>query len=216
MPGFVYKKFIFLSTILIFFCANAQGQEYITQLNKKKDSLRVIISRAGSDTTRCNALTELIDLEEDDKIWPVFNQQLQSICEEQLQNHQPNTALYRFYLKRLGDAINNKGYLANIRGDIPAALKFFHRSLEIDESLDNKKGVATALNNLATVYQYQGDIQRSLDYNSRSLDLRQKIDDKVGIAESFNNLGLIYHEQGNIPKALHNYQKALVIQEKIS
>src|SRR5687767_14746383 len=140
MNGFRYKNLIFFSTILIFFFVNARGQDYISDLNKKKDSLRDLIQNTGSDTTKCKALTELIELEEDNNVWPAYNQQLQSICEEQLQNHPPQTALHRFYLEHLGDAINNKGYLANVQGDIPAAMKFFQRSVEIFGRLDNKKG----------------------------------------------------------------------------
>jgi serine phosphatase RsbU (regulator of sigma subunit)/Tfp pilus assembly protein PilF len=107
------------------------------------------------------------------------------------------------------------GYLVKIKGDIPKALEYYHKSLKIDEEIGDKKGIANNLNNIGSIYNDQGGIPKALEYYHKSLKIREEIGNKEGIANSLNNIGFIYDDQGDIAKAIEYYHKSLKIQEEI-
>lgn len=178
------------------------------------DSLKLELSKAAHDTLRCNILEAMIEAEGDDNIWPLYNQELKQLCEKNLRNYRPGDPLHRFYKLHLAGVYNNEGFLADTRGDIPKALDYYQKSLDIEEEFQNTQGIATSLNNMGAVYQFQGETQKAIDYYQKSLALREQLGDQNGIAESLNNIGLLYDEQGNLSAALDCYQKARKIQEK--
>jgi serine phosphatase RsbU (regulator of sigma subunit)/Tfp pilus assembly protein PilF len=178
------------------------------------DSLKLALKNAKHDTTRCNVLSQLSELEPDEKLWPLYNDTLKAICEKYLASNL-TSPLRSFYLKYLAGALNNVGYLANQQGDISTALDYYHRSLKISEEIKDKEGIAYSLNNIGYIYVNQGDIPKALEYYHRSLKIREEIKDKQGIAQSLNNIGYIYDNQGDLPKALDYYHRSLKIREEI-
>ena len=176
------------------------------------DSLKLALKNAKHDTTRCNILNEMIEAENDDKVWPLYNDQLLKLCEHNLAK---KTSLKTFYLKHLADALNNIGFLAQQQGEIPKSLEYYHKSLQLREEIKDKKGIAESLNNIGGVYLNQGDNPKALDYYHKSLQLQEEIKDKKGIALSLNNIGYIYDNQGDISMALEFHHKSLQLKEEI-
>ncbi len=195
--------------ILLVFSIRLNAQDHIT------DSLKSALKNAKHDTTRCNILEELIDSENDDTVWPVYNEQLLKLAEKGASKASHDTTQKVFYLKHVAGALNNIGFLAQNQGDVPKALEYYLKSLKIEEEIKNKKGIASSLNNVGSIYKDQGDISRGLEYYHKSLKMREEINDKKGIASALNNIGIIHKNQGDAQKGLEYYHKSLKIQEEI-
>jgi serine phosphatase RsbU (regulator of sigma subunit) len=179
------------------------------------DSLKTALQNADHDTTRCNILNALIENEEDDKIWPLYNDQVREISESNLKNIKEESVLRFFFLKNLAGALNNTGYLAKFRGDIPKGLEYYHKSMKIYEQIGDKENVANILNNIAFVYKEQGDTTKALNYFLKNLDLYTKMDNRNGMALTMNNIGITYADLGNLPEALKYYEMSLRIAEQL-
>ncbi|MES2761768.1 MAG: tetratricopeptide repeat protein [Bacteroidota bacterium] len=176
----------------------------------------LVLKTTKDDKTRCNILSELIDEENDDNIWPLYNEQLLKLAQSGSVKFAGDSAQKHFYLKHLAGALNNIGFLAQNQGDIPKALEYYLRSLKIEEEIKNKKGIAYSLNNVGSIYKDQGDITKGLEYYHKSLRIREEINDKKGIANALNNIGIIHKNQGDAQKGLEYYHRSLKIQEEIN
>jgi len=185
------------------------------QKNALVDSLKQVLKRSMHDTTRCNILNQMIEAEEDDAIWPQYNEQLKALCGKNLSNGECPDNVKRVYLKYLGTTLNNIGFLASNQGDYKRALEYYKKGLTIDEELGEKQGMALSLGNIGTAYQALGDITKALGFYNKGLMIMQEINNQQGVAQALNNIGYVYNEQGNIPKALDCYHKSLKIQEEI-
>ena len=186
----------------------------LAQNNPTIDSLKQLLTTAKHDTIKLRLLNEMVEAEADDKIWPIYNEQLKNTAEKLLLT-KPNAVLLKTAKKYLAAAINNIGYIYNNQGDIPKALEYYSKSLKIREEIGDKYGIAESLSNIGVIYDNQGDIPKALEYYSKSLQLREEIGDKQGIAVLLNNIGVIYDNQGDIPKALEYYSKSLQLREEI-
>jgi tetratricopeptide (TPR) repeat protein len=155
----------------------------------------------------------LIENESDDNIWPKYNEELMKISEPLTKDADQNIR-YKG-LKGLGDALNNQGFIYNIKGDIPKALEYFEKSLKLQEEIGYKVGIAELLSNIGVIYYNQNEKNKALDYYKRSLKIREELGDKDGIANSLNNIGSVYYDQKDMHKALAYYGNSLKIQEEI-
>jgi len=115
----------------------------------------------------------------------------------------------------LAAAINNIGYIYNSTGNTYKAIEYFNKSLNIQEEVGDKRGMALSFNNIGYIYHSKGDIPNTLIYYQKSLSIYQELEYKQGMASSFNNIGTVYDDQGDITKALEYYQKSLNIREEI-
>jgi len=179
------------------------------------DSLKVLLKSSKHDITKCNILNKMIEAESNNAIWPNYNQRLKNIAEYNLKIATPNTPLYNTFLSHLAQANNNLGYIENEKGRILTALNYYSKSLQIQERINDKNGIATSLNNIGYIYNTQGNIPKALNYYEKSLAIQEKIGNKNGMAISFNNIGLIYYSQNDMPKALEYYFKSLKIYQSI-
>lgn len=118
-------------------------------------------------------------------------------------------------LSFLGNALNNIGYIHMNKGEIELALDYFHKSLTIQEKVNDKKGMTNTLNNIGVIYGDQGEIQLALEYHQKSLKLREEAKDKWGMANSLNNIGYLYEQEGNLSLAIIHYEKSLAINQEI-
>lgn len=181
-------------------------------LGQDAHALKLALEKAGHDTTRCRILTEMIENEGDDNIWPKYNKQLESIARKNIAN---NGTLKDIYLKHLAYALNNTGYLANSQGDILKALEYFRKSLFIQEKINDKKGVAESLNNIGAIYKKQGSIKRALEHYQKGLAINKEIGNKEGEGTALNNIAGIYDTRDEIQKALVYYSLSLKIAEEL-
>lgn len=190
------------------------------------DSLKQVLKSAKHDAARCETLIQIIEKENDDLVWPAYNDQLQVICEKNLKVIKPSDPLYVFYTKHLASVYNNKGYLAGAMGEPKQSIEYNQKSVDILQQLlkntksiglqkDIKKDLATSLNNIASAYKHKGDVVKTIECLTKSLELQHEVDDKEGEARSLSNLAYIYDQQGDIPKSLEYNHKSLKIKEEI-
>ncbi|MBC7695103.1 MAG: tetratricopeptide repeat protein [Burkholderiales bacterium] len=158
----------------------------------------------------------MIEIEADDNIWPIYNEQLKTLCEKNIKLKTNQNVTRIFYLKYLASTLNNIGYLFNMQGNTMKALIFFKKSLLLQEEIKDQKGIAESLNNIGVIYQNQSDIPRALECYHRSLRIQENIKDKSGIASSLNNIGAIYQNQNEHTKALDFFTKSLKLQEEVN
>jgi tetratricopeptide (TPR) repeat protein len=197
------------AALIIFLSIEFYGQ------SQNIDSLKSLLKTDFHDTDRCNILVQLVEAESDEKIWPVYNEELKSRCESFLNSSSGTNPLRKFYLRRLADALNNTGFLAYSRGDIPNSIKYFSESLKIQEEIGDKKGLATSLNNLGSIYDNHGNTKLAIEHFNRSLEIKKEIGDMAGVAGTLNNLATSYKNHGNIDRAIEYMKKALQIEEQI-
>jgi tetratricopeptide (TPR) repeat protein len=178
------------------------------------DSCLKVFHIATQDTSKVVAINHIVEVSFDDNLWPKYNNWLYHFLEGKLKLQHSNIITKRLKTY-LGKALNNRGYYYAIKGDIPKALDYYHKSLAIKEELGDLKGVALSYNNIGVNYDDQGNISKALDYYFKSLAIREEIDDKLGIAVSYNNIGSLYKGQGELLKALDYFHKSLTIREEI-
>ncbi len=179
------------------------------------DSLKTVLKIAKNDSTRCRILSNLIEIEYDDKIWPIYNEQLYNLSKKNIEFLNPNNAPKTYFIY-YANSINNKGYLAQEYGDVGKALEFYFLSLKLLEQIKDKNMMSVVLNNIAYIYMQQGDFNKSLSLISKSMKLQIEMKDTSGIAFSLNNLGNIYEKKNEITKALGLFQKALKLHKRIN
>ncbi len=198
----IYGFLVFLMCII--FVSSAQ--------NNKIDSLKFALKKAKNDTTRCNILHMLTELEDEDDKWSEFNKELKNLCEKNL--NEPSS-LRQFYLRHLANAINNEGYLASKKGNEKKAFDDFSKGLKIFETINDKDGMVFSLYFIGQIYKDQGDVKEALSCYNRCLKLQKEALDKHGVGESLNYIGDLYFDTGNIPKALEYFNKSMGVYEEI-
>ncbi len=169
------------------------------------DSLRAVLNRAPSDSTRFNCLIALAG----EYIGPDPDTTF-AICQTAR-----SVAAKTGRPGDVGEVEGWLGYLEEQRGNIPQALAHYASSLNEAERLHDSAGISVVLNNLAAIYKDQGRIDEAMEAHQRSLHIRRARRDSSGIATSLNNLGLILYDQGRIPEAMDRYADALRIYEAI-
>jgi tetratricopeptide (TPR) repeat protein len=116
------------------------------------------------------------------------------------------------------------GYLAEDKGDYPAALENYSRALKLNRETGDLQGTAIALNNIGVVHYEQGNYPEALKNYFESLKIKERIaaknpDDSASrrnIAASYNNIGNVYYDQGNYTEALKNQTLALKLRESVN
>jgi tetratricopeptide (TPR) repeat protein len=179
------------------------------------DKLQSDLKNAKHDTVRCRILMNAVETSEDPELWPEWNEQILKIADNGVISE--STELVKNVYKRFqAYAFNNKGVLANEKGDIDNAMFYYRKALDIQEDIKDKEGMAGSLNNLGFVYNHLGDIPKALEYYHQCLRISEELNNKVGVATVLNNLGLIYVALNDINKGIEYYKKSLKICEEIN
>jgi tetratricopeptide (TPR) repeat protein len=204
----ISKRTLVIFSLLLFVTGNFFPQNI--------DSLKEVAFKAGEDSSRCSALVLLIELENDDKIWQKYNEELKRISEKNLKTLTKGDALYYLYSRYLASYYHNKGFYFDNLGDINEALKYYNKSLFINDRIHNKKELAGTLINIGLIHYNQGNIMQALEDYNRCLKIYEELNEKVGVAQSLNNLAFAYNHQGEEAKALEYYQKSMKLQEELN
>ena len=121
------------------------------------------------------------------------------------------------------NSLFNLGVTYDYLGDYVSALKYYFRSLDIFEQLNDKSGVAEILSNIAVLYSNQLDYENSAKYSLQALEINTQLNNNEFIGLNLGNLGAIYHdwsvESGDSTKfdqALDYYQKSLEIETTLN
>jgi tetratricopeptide (TPR) repeat protein len=79
--------------------------------------------------------------------------------------------------------LHQLGILA--RGDYDQALDWYRKSLEINEALGNRAGVASSYHQLGMVAHERGDYDQALDWYRKSLEIKEALGDRAFMASSY-------------------------------
>jgi len=176
------------------------------------DSLKKLLEKATHDTARCILLNQLLESENNDAVWPKYNDQIEVIVAKNLGKDGP---LKNFFLQYKAIVLNNRGYLAFYHGENEKAIQFYEAALAIQKKIAHKAGTAATLYNLGDLYANQGDVWKALEYLLTSLDLHEELKDSVGTAYVLNDLGWQYYLQGEHEHARTYLEKALLFRQKL-
>ena len=116
----------------------------------------------------------------------------------------------------MATSYNNIGAILKQQGDIPTALEYYHKSLKIQEEIENISGLGQALNNIGNIYQEQGEPNLALEYFHKGRKLYKDNGDERSVATVLNNIGFTYFKKNNIPKALDYYHQSIAIRKKLN
>ncbi len=199
---YYFRLYAFL---VLFYTSSAFSQEAIPSFKEK-------LAHAQHDTERCRMLHEMIEAEADDKLWPVYNEELRSIAEKNLRLAEKNDPLLPYYKKYLGAALNNAAVDIQNKGNSVLALQYYLQSLSLREEVKDTAGIGETLNNIGLIYHAQGNIPMAVDYYQRSLKFQEQIDDVAGMSTTLLNLGVISSDHGDLIKARDYFEKSLRLQ----
>lgn len=205
-----------LPLLILFHFPGIYGQ-FSTQQQERIDYLNQTIKDNPHDTLLVQAyvsLSEILYVNNIDTIIPLCAKAIE-IAEKNLMDTSISQIEIKAYRRQLASALSNTGFARENQGEIPLALRFYHKSLKIQEDLDDKRGISYSLNNIGTVHYRQGDIPLALDYFHKSLNIQEIIGDKKGVANSLANLGAIYKRQGDTSNALFYFKQSLELAEQI-
>ncbi len=93
------------------------------------------------------------------------------------------------------------------------AIIYGEESLEVAQSLNNKRFQAEALNNIGVAYSYANAFAEALDYFFNALVLREELGEDDLIATTLNNIGNVYYISGNTEQAISYYESSLAKKE---
>lgn len=193
----------------------------LTSQNKLSDSVLVLLGDAKHDTSKCNILSALIDKQPTPDLWAPFNEEIERICDRNLYRKQLSSEEKLFYKKALALATNNKGYLAQVKGNYAEASDMYLRTLKLQDEIqaaspkeDQRKGKAYIELNLASTYTFMGDLKKSLEYYNKALPLLEALNDEKGISVALNNLTNLYTTMGDRKTALTYGFRCLALKQK--
>jgi tetratricopeptide (TPR) repeat protein len=126
-------------------------------------------------------------------------------------------SLYGTADSRLSPLVENLGQLAYTRGDFPAAVAYYQRTLEIDQAADaDANRIASRWNNLGRVYQGAADLSAALACFQQAEILWQTegvSDHHVNQALALKNMGVVYQQLGQLPQAKDCLERAILLSE---
>ena len=110
-------------------------------------------------------------------------------------------------------ALNYKGRVELLMGDLEMALPTFQRALSVSENLGDELNCADVINNMAYIYYQQDNMDKSLEYFKEARKRYERAYDTLSMAQCDNNISNIYVEQQQFDEALSILKKAIPIFE---
>lgn len=202
-------KNIFLPLIFsvaFFFSAAAQS--------KVMDSLKLALKSAKHDTTRCNILNAIIEEEQDDNVWPTYNEELRKIAEHGVKISPEDSPEGKVFKQHLISALNNEG-VRFYNSDFNKALGYFEKALGLYREMGDTNGIIVSLNNKGAIYRMQGNIPKQLECLFQCQEMAEKINDKELLATVLYNINVAYADLGEMSRALDYLYRGLRIREQI-
>lgn len=195
-----------------------------TEAQLKIDSLKKVIANVEkacpepciADTGRINAylsLGEQIYMQNPDSAVALW--QLSKLISEKLLAINPPIQIVNSAKQYLSSALNNIGYIYDSQGNIPKALEYFHKSLNIREKIGNKNGMAHSLCNIAKINQKQNNRRQFEKYAIRAY----KISKEFGYPEILKKSASLMKDlsilQGNYKKVFEYYLEEITMRDSI-
>jgi CHAT domain-containing protein/uncharacterized protein HemY len=106
------------------------------------------------------------------------------------------------------------GYMGNCYrrlGDLPRAVDFVQRGMDIKQSLGDKLEVGKSHNQFGLIYWETAEYAKAIDHLEQAIVIGRELADHELEAQARNNLGLVYDEMGDYRHSLEQYQHTLEI-----
>lgn len=113
--------------------------------------------------------------------------------------------------ERTGVLYHNIGSAYKGSGDLPAALEWLGKALQIDLANKHFLQVAADYYMIASVYSKQGDYPAAARNAQAALDTDKKIESSPGIAQDLRALGLIARKNGDTAGAYDYFQRSYLV-----
>jgi tetratricopeptide (TPR) repeat protein len=107
------------------------------------------------------------------------------------------------------------GRVAQERGGLEEAERWFRRSLVIKEKLGDRPGMAFSFHQLGVVAELRGGLEEAEGWFRRSLAIMEELGDRPRMAISFHQLGMVAEERGALEEAEGWYRRSLAINEEL-
>lgn len=120
------------------------------------------------------------------------------------------------FLVRKADGYNFAGNFAHLQGDYDKALYLHHKSLKLQQELDNKAGIGAALNSLALVANYQAKYDEAAAYFEQNLAIQRELKDCRAESVCLGNLGVVKQYQGDYAEAVKLLEVSLHIKQELN
>ncbi len=99
--------------------------------------------------------------------------------------------------------------------DFEKTLAYYRRSLEIEERLQNKRGINRASGGIGLVYGYLDQYDEALEWLDKALALDRELGNQFGVTRHLGNMGTFHLILGDYQQALTCYQEAARIDLEI-
>lgn len=184
----------------LFLCLLALGMRQGCAQKMNTDSLRKVIVTSKADTDVIDALCELANMhrkasENDSALW---------YAEEALRRSRAIR-----YRKGEAGAMYQAGVVISGRGDLVEAMELFSKSMDIFDSLGERKQYASAALALGNQKMLLGDYPGALDYQLKSLRIKQELGDSASLVSAYMSIGNSYHSAGENEKAAQAFAHAI-------
>ncbi len=107
-------------------------------------------------------------------------------------------------------ALNARGAMALVTGEIDDAEEYFTNALTTAKRLDDLEAVGRSSNNLGIIEYYRGRYGRAVSAYNIALAAFQQAGSRRGVAEVEHNIGLTYRDQEEFDRALDQAHRAVL------
>jgi len=186
------KRIIFIF-ISVFFIISINAQQ------NKIDSLKIELSKQLPDSTKLKLFEKLL--------FEYFYTNL----EEGL----PYSDSLEFYALKeknaryLTTAYSYKGQYYNLKGDFKKALKYFKKTLKVDDSVHSIKSLYRDYANIGNAFRYDKQIDSATFYYKKAIEIAEKLKLKNKYISAYGNLAAMYYEAEKHDLAAKYFMKAL-------
>lgn len=109
----------------------------------------------------------------------------------------------------VSNASNNLGNVNIMLRKYTDAINWYVRAARIDESLDNKRGLATGYHNISQIYKEIGDIGQALAYSASAFRVYEEMGHADGMVGSLNSTSEFLRSKGDFALAYQQDLRAL-------
>ena len=169
------------------------------------DSLLTIFHASNIDTVQIECLNQIVENSADNNIWSKYNGLILKMSENRSE---------KVYIKYYSAALNNMGFLADIKGNTSLAINYYTTSLKLREKHGDLRGIAESLHNIGTMYMDRKNFENSLSYFFKAVEVEKKIKDNFLLTGSLNRIGDIFSQQKKFKEALQYLNQAVGLAEQ--
>ncbi len=188
------KKIFFLLSIL-FFCK--------ILISDNIDSLNNLVNSVA-DSSKANIYMELI------KASPLDSVEMMISYAEKAEFYADKSLSDSAF----ADFLNNIGMRFYSIGNYTYAQKYFEKSADVENSINNTENVAKMHTNIAVTLELRGKYTEAIEYYMKALVVFEKMQKTDNVSMVYSNLAVLYLEMGNREKAVEYNFKSLEIEKK--